>query len=83
MPKSGSRRNLTTMVLLAAVEIGTAAQGHAKDFSSSTFQRQRAAVGVHLQQGRVQTDADRNGASVVRRQRLQNKPVLRCGVPCR
>jgi hypothetical protein len=71
------------VLLLAAVEVGTATQVHAKDLSSGAFQRSRVGVGVRLQQGRVQTDADRNGAPAVRRQRFQNKRVQRCGVFCR
>jgi hypothetical protein len=83
MLKSGSRRRWITIVLLTAVEIGTGAQVNARDFSSGTFQRQRASVGVRLQQGRVQIDADRNGARAARPQRFQNKRVRRCGVSCR
>jgi len=83
MPKSGSKWSWTTIVLLAAVEIGTATQVHAKDFSSGTFQRPRAGVMVRLRQGRVQTDADRNGARAVRPPRFQNQRVKRCGVACR
>jgi len=82
MLESGSRRIWITIVLLTALQIGTGAQVNAKDFSSGTFQRPRAGVGVRLQQGSVQIDADRNGARAVRPQRFQNKRVHRCRFSC-